>query len=79
MSSKKIDREKLKKMATSKESVQVFVCLFVLSLFMFLVQVNAKCEMTTEDLDACAQQNNLFGNPKWKVPQSEDELTEICG
>lgn len=66
-------------MANSKSSVQLFVYLFVLSLFMFLVQVNAKCDMTTEDLDNCALQSNLFGNPKWKVPQTEDELTAICG
>lgn len=60
-----------------KVSSYFLVCLFVLSAFKS-AQVDAKCEMTFEDLDKCAMQSNLFGNPKWTVPETEAELDKLC-
>ena len=62
------------KMLNSKVKFHILISLFVLTLH----RADAKCEMTYDDLDNCALKSNLFGNPKWKVPETEDELTEIC-
>lgn len=62
-----------------KTSFYLFVFLFVLTLLTFLTRVNAECEMTFEDLDNCALSSTLFIEKNFKIPKTEDELTEICG
>ena len=50
----------------------------LLALLSFSVEVSAKCEMTYEDLDNCGVKSSLFGNPKLKIPENEDELNVFC-
>ena len=51
---------------------------FLIALASFLVKVSAKCEMTYEDLDNCGVKSSLFGNPKLKIPENEEELNMFC-
>lgn len=51
---------------------------FLLILTSFLMEVNAKCEMTYEDLDNCGIKGSLFDNSGRKIPETEDELTAFC-